>query len=92
MTIREAATNVHRHAGAAAVTIALDTDGETMTLDIADDGVGGRVVPGTGLTGMRERIESVGGRLSILPGIGQGLQVSVSVPLSQNHAGQTGKS
>lgn len=91
MTIREAATNVHRHAAAAAVTIALDVDGEAMTLDIADDGVGGRVVPGTGLTGMRERIESVGGRLSILSGIGQGLQVSVSVPLSQNHAEQTGK-
>lgn len=82
MTIREAATNVHRHAGAARASIQLGISGETMTVEVSDDGIGGRIAPGTGLTGMRERIEAVGGTLAIVPGNVCGLQVTATVPLA----------
>ncbi len=48
---------------------------------IADDGRGGDLVPGNGLAGMRERIESLGGRLRIDAGIGRGTRIEARLPL-----------
>src|ERR1700722_15908486 len=58
LAIREAVTNVVRHAGAHTVHIELSQDAHNCRFEIADDGRGGPAVEGNGLTGMRERIEA----------------------------------
>ena len=82
MTLREAVTNLQRHAQAreARITIAL-IDGEAV-LCIADDGRGGAIVPGNGLDGMRQRIEALGGRLRIDSRKGEGTRIEAHVPLA----------
>lgn len=63
LTVREASTNIVRHARATACRIALETIDGACVLSIHDNGRGGDAPFGTGLTGMRERIEALGGRL-----------------------------
>lgn len=63
MAMREAVTNVVRHANARRCSIALATDGRACVLTVTDDGRGGREPFGSGLTGMRERVEALGGTL-----------------------------
>ena len=88
--MREAATNIQRHARAlnAQASFGLE-DGEAV-LRIVDDGRGGAIVPGNGLSGMRERIEALRGRLRITPGQGRGTHVEVRVPLAANDASGAG--
>ena len=65
MGLREAVTNILRHAGASRVDVELAViDGEPV-LSIADDGRGGIDRSGHGLDGMRERLAGVGGRLEV---------------------------
>jgi two-component system sensor histidine kinase DesK len=59
LAIREAITNIIRHADARHCTIELHEN----VLTISDDGRGGEVPFGHGLNGMRERVESLGGTL-----------------------------
>jgi two-component system sensor histidine kinase DesK len=60
LAIREAVTNIVRHAHAQRCTIVL----RDRTLTISDDGRGSNASFGNGLNGMRERVESLGGRLT----------------------------
>lgn len=63
LALREAVTNVVRHAGAGTCRITLEqTAGETR-LEVSDDGRGGSAPEGIGLASMRERVEGLGGRL-----------------------------
>jgi two-component system sensor histidine kinase DesK len=65
MALREAVTNVLRHAGASRVDVELAViDGEPV-LTIADDGRGGVARDGHGLAGMRERLATIGGRVEV---------------------------
>jgi len=69
MALREAVTNVIRHAGARRCDIRMETRGSALTLTIADDGQGaGRLVEGSGLKGMRARLAAIGGGLEIKSG------------------------
>lgn len=65
LSLREAATNIRRHAGAKGVTIRVRKEDAAVVVEVADDGRGGRIVPGNGLNGMRERLDTVGGSLSL---------------------------
>lgn len=82
MTVREAVTNIQRHAHARSARAELDIDAGEAVLRIEDDGRGGALVPGNGLTGMRERIEALGGRLRIDARKGAGTHIEVRVPLA----------
>ena len=82
MTVREAMTNIQRHARARNASVELETIGGEAVLRIVDDGRGGAIVPGNGLDGMRERIEAVGGTLRIDSTPGQGTRVLMQVPAS----------
>jgi two-component system, NarL family, sensor histidine kinase DesK len=62
--LREAVTNAIRHAKARTLWISLERAGDWARLSIWDDG-SGRITVGNGVRGMRERLESVGGRLEI---------------------------
>ncbi len=65
LALREAVTNVVRHAGATRCRIGLGIAGGDARLVIEDDGRGGPVREGSGLAGMRERIEALGGHLVV---------------------------
>ena len=86
LTIREAVTNIQRHARARRARVELDSDGDEAVLRIVDDGRGGAISPGNGLAGMRERIEALGGRMRIDSRKGEGTRIEVRVPLAA-HAG-----
>ncbi|GGL80995.1 hypothetical protein GCM10010840_18510 [Deinococcus aerolatus] len=87
-TVQEGLTNVVRHAGARQVWLdlscgAAQEGGRQLTLHARDDGHGTpRFKPGCGLSGMRERIESVGGTLEVRALPGQPLELLVRLPLS----------
>jgi two-component system sensor histidine kinase DesK len=82
LSLREAATNVRRHSGASVVTIRVRKEAAVVVVEVADDGKGGRIVPGNGLNGMRERLDTVGGSLSLWPNPSGGTLLRASVPLA----------
>lgn len=81
--VQEVLTNVSRHAGARSVQLVASTEGDALTLRIADDGQGMRVPPqptSFGLLGMRERTLALGGRLNIVSSPGEGTTVVLCLP------------
>ena len=79
--VREAATNVARHAQATRCTISLAQQNGTASLMVHDNGRMQRVVEGNGMRGMRERVEARGGRLRIDSTLRQGTCVEIVLPL-----------
>ena len=79
--VAEALTNVAKHAeGAAArVRVTLDAD-DTLVLEIADEGPGGADPAGSGLTGLRSRVEALDGTLSVVSPPGGGTTVRAELP------------
>lgn len=65
MVLREAATNILRHAHASRVTVCWRDAAGRTELEITDDGAGSGLEPGAGLTGLTERLALLGGRLEI---------------------------
>jgi two-component system sensor histidine kinase DesK len=82
LSLREAATNIRRHSGASGVTIRVRKESTAVVVEVADDGRGGRIVPGNGLNGMRERLDSVGGTLTLAPNKDGGVLLRASVPIA----------
>ena len=80
LAIREAVTNVVRHARASAVRLRLVAAGGACRFEIHDDGVGGSEREGFGLSGMRARVESHGGSLERT--IDHGTHLVVTLPLA----------
>lgn len=79
--VREAVTNVIRHAGARRCRIGVSGDDAAVTVTITDDGHGAPDVPyGNGLTGMMERVTAAGGELRAGTGRRGGFTVTVTVP------------
>lgn len=81
MTVREAATNIQRHAQANTARVTLMAEGAALVLRVEDDGRGGAIVPGNGLTGMRERLSGIGAELRIDSVRGKGTVLTVSLPM-----------
>jgi two-component system, NarL family, sensor histidine kinase DesK len=80
LSLREATTNIHRHADASGVTIKLREDSGKVVMEVVDNGRGGRIIPGNGLNGMRERLGNVGGTLSLEAVQDGGTRLFVSIP------------
>jgi two-component system sensor histidine kinase DesK len=85
LALREAVTNVVRHAGATRCTLALAMEEGSAVLRVVDDGAGLRggseVRAGNGLSGMRERVAAAGGRLSI--SVDGGLRLELRIPINE---------
>lgn len=82
--VQEALTNVVKHAGASRAEAVLEQEDAVVRVTVRDDGRGfdpTAASDGFGLTGMRERVELVGGRLRIEAGPGTGTTVSATVPV-----------
>ncbi len=82
LVVREAATNIHRHARAQRAEVSLRAHADGVELRVSDDGRGGASAPGNGLAGMRERIEGLGGQLAVASERGRGTVVEAWLPLA----------
>jgi two-component system, NarL family, sensor histidine kinase DesK len=81
--VREAVTNIVRHAQATECEIALHADKDVVTLSVADDGRGpDGTALGNGLRGLLERVSAAGGTLSTGARDGGGFRLEVSLPVA----------
>ena len=81
-TVSEALTNASKHASATRVWVAVQMTDLTLHLSIRDDGIGGTDPSrGSGLTGLKDRIESLGGRIRIDSPPGNGTRIYVDIPV-----------
>ena len=80
MSLREAVTNIHRHARASHVRVALHRDGANWRMQVDDDGRGGAIRPGNGLEGMRERLQTLGGSLHLESIAPHGTRLQAELP------------
>jgi signal transduction histidine kinase len=82
--VAEALTNAAKHARASEVIVQASTDDEYLHLVVRDDGVGGADAgKGSGLVGLKDRIEALGGQLAVSSPIGRGTSLTVLAPLEQ---------
>lgn len=86
LAVREAVTNIIRHSNAGHVEIELVKIKNELQLQISDDGKNTLVTPGHGLSGMRERLELLGGRLEIDTGPNGGVRLNLSCPIGEHRA------
>ena len=79
--VSEALTNVARHAQAKHVDVRVEREGDRLLLSVADDGVGGATErPGSGLAGLRDRVQAVDGTFHLTSPPGGGTTMTVEVP------------
>jgi two-component system, NarL family, sensor histidine kinase DesK len=81
LVLREAVTNISRHAQASQAHIAFVREDAAVQLCISDNGRGGATDNGNGLSGMRARVHELGGTLSVDSPRGTGTHVRVHLPL-----------
>jgi signal transduction histidine kinase len=80
--VAEALTNVAKHAHASGVQLAVKADDDNLHLSICDDGVGGADArKGSGLAGLVDRVEALGGQIGITSRLGDGTSLEVRIPL-----------
>jgi signal transduction histidine kinase len=80
--VSEALTNAAKHAAASKVTIRANAD-EVLRISVRDDGVGGAdLSAGSGLIGLKDRVEALGGRMTLQSPRGSGTSLSIELPLT----------
>ncbi|MCU1451733.1 MAG: domain S-box [Acidimicrobiales bacterium] len=83
--VSEALTNAAKHARASVVHVAFDVQHSVAQLSVRDDGVGGaEPAAGTGLIGLRDRVEALGGRVEITSPAGHGTSLLVRIPIDES--------
>jgi signal transduction histidine kinase len=91
--VAEALTNAAKHAHASVAQVTVDTaegdagGGDVLRVRVRDDGRGGAdLTGGSGLLGLKDRAEALGGRFMVLSAAGAGTSVQAELPLSPAHA------
>jgi signal transduction histidine kinase len=80
--VSEGLTNAAKHAHASVVNVELDIRDVILRLAIHDDGIGGADLgQGSGLLGLSDRIEALGGTLEVTSPAGRGTTLLIEVPL-----------
>ena len=79
--VAEALANIQKHAGAGNVVVDAATAGEYLVVEVVDDGVGGADGAGSGLRGLADRVEALGGRLTLTSPAGGGTRVAAAIPV-----------
>jgi signal transduction histidine kinase len=83
--IAEALTNAAKHAQASMAEVCVDTEGQDLHLSIRDNGIGGAdAAKGSGITGMRDRVEALGGTLSISSNPRTGTALHATIPFENS--------
>ncbi|TCC59664.1 hypothetical protein E0H73_23870 [Kribbella pittospori] len=79
--VSESLTNIAKHAHATVASIHVTRSADTVVVEVVDDGVGGADTErGTGLRGLADRVEAVGGRLRIWSPAGHGTRLEAEFP------------
>ena len=79
--VSEALANVAKHARASEAVVSASCDGRTVVIEVVDDGVGGAdVARGSGLRGLRDRVEALGGRLAVSRARAGGTRLRAEIP------------
>ena len=87
--VAEALTNAAKYAHASEVTVCAETKGVNLDLSIQDDGIGGADSrKGSGLIGLKDRVEVLGGYMQIASHPGTGTSVHVTIPVVADATGQ----
>ena len=82
--VAEALTNAAKHAQASEITIRARTEAGDLHLEISDDGIGGAVVGGgSGLIGLKDRVEALAGKLDVVGPPGGGTALNATIPIGQ---------
>jgi signal transduction histidine kinase len=84
--VAEALTNAARHAQASTIHVEVDTDAGVLHVTVGDNGRGGAdLAGGSGLVGLKDRMEALGGRFSVHSPPGAGTTVRGELPLTPAH-------
>jgi len=78
--VAEALANIHKHAGARRVQVTVTADARLLAVVVVDDGVGGADESGAGLRGLADRIQALGGRLTVESPRGGGTRLHAEIP------------
>jgi signal transduction histidine kinase len=79
--VGEALTNVAKYAGATQVWVSIRRDGDRVRVEVRDDGCGGAdIAQGGGLSGLRDRVEALRGRLHVESPAGGGTTLRAELP------------
>jgi signal transduction histidine kinase len=90
--VAEALTNVTKHAHASTVMVTAEADAArgVLRVSVRDDGTGGAdFTRGTGLVGLKDRVEALGGRIFLYSPHGAGTSLQVELPLTTTNGGDT---
>lgn len=71
-----------KHSRATRAEVIAAVDGDTLTVEVRDDGIGGADPDGHGLLGVRDRAAALGGRVRLSSRRGEGTVVTADLPLS----------
>jgi signal transduction histidine kinase len=84
--VSEALTNTAKHADASGVNVQVETEDGVLHVGVCDNGRGGaKAGGGSGLIGLKDRVEALGGRLTVHSPPGGGTTLHVSLPLATPH-------
>lgn len=81
--VSESLTNAGKYAGATAIRIRVECEQDVLLVEVADDGRGGAdAAAGTGLCGLADRVDALGGQFEVHSPAGAGTRVSARLPLA----------
>src|SRR5271166_3685863 len=81
--VSEVLTNAAKHSRASAITVQVTGAGDALRVQVCDDGAGGaHFTGGTGLVGLKDRVEALGGRIFLDSPRGTGTSLRVELPLA----------
>jgi signal transduction histidine kinase len=87
----EAVANAQRHAHASSIRVRVTMHRWTLEVDVADNGIGGATaVPGSGLQGLADRVEAIGGSFWVESSAGRGTRITAKIPVAEVRWGRRG--
>jgi signal transduction histidine kinase len=87
--VSEALTNMTKHADASQAEVLVEQRDSTLRLRVRDDGIGGAEPQrGSGLIGLRDRVEALGGSIEVTSPVGHGTVIQVSLPTERTDGGR----
>jgi PAS domain S-box-containing protein len=80
--VSEAITNAQRYAHASSISVRFTTVRDSLDVEISDDGIGGATERrGSGLQGLRDRVEAIGGTFDVDSPAGRGTRIAAAIPI-----------
>jgi signal transduction histidine kinase len=86
--VAEAVANAQKYSHASSIEVRAAAGADSLRIEIVDDGSGGAEErPGSGLEGLRDRAEAIGGTMELVSPRGQGTRVTVVIPALKADSG-----